>query len=29
MVAVHVIPRPHTNVDDVLPLGRAAKAAKK
>jgi microcompartment protein CcmL/EutN len=29
MVAVHVIPRPHANVDDVLPLGRAAKAAKK
>jgi ethanolamine utilization protein EutM len=29
MVAVHVIPRPHTNVDDVLPLGRGAKAAKK
>ena len=29
MVAVHVIPRPHTNVDDVLPLGRSAKAAKK
>ncbi len=29
MVAVHVIPRPHANVDDVLPLGRGAKAAKK
>ena len=29
MVAVHVIPRPHVNVDDVLPLGRGAKAAKK
>jgi microcompartment protein CcmL/EutN len=29
MVAVHVIPRPHANVDDVLPLGRSAKAAKK
>ena len=29
MVAVHVIPRPHPNVDDVLPLGRGAKAAKK
>jgi microcompartment protein CcmL/EutN len=29
MVAVHVIPRPHTNVDEVLPLGRATKAAKK
>ena len=23
MVAVHVIPRPHVNVDEVLPLGRA------
>jgi microcompartment protein CcmL/EutN len=22
VVAVHVIPRPHTNVDGVLPLGR-------
>jgi microcompartment protein CcmL/EutN len=22
LVAVHVIPRPHTNVDKVLPLGR-------
>ena len=29
MVAVHVIPRPHNNVDDVLPLGRGAKAPKK
>jgi ethanolamine utilization protein EutM len=29
MVAVHIIPRPHTNVDDVLPLGRSAKVAKK
>ena len=29
MVAVHVIPRPHTGVDDVLPLGRGVKAAKK
>ena len=29
MVAVHVIPRPHAGVDDVLPLGRATKAAKK
>jgi ethanolamine utilization protein EutM len=29
MVAVHVIPRPHANVDDVLPLGRGAKAPKK
>lgn len=22
LVSVHVIPRPHVNVDDVLPLGR-------
>src|SRR5216683_3229821 len=29
VVAVHVIARPHTNVDDVIPLGRGAKAAKK
>ena len=29
MVAVHVIPRPHANVDEVLPLGRGAKAIKK
>ena len=28
LVAVHVIARPHQNVDDVLPLGRI-KAAKK
>lgn len=26
IVAVHVIARPHTNVDLVLPLGRAAQA---
>jgi ethanolamine utilization protein EutM len=25
IVAVHVIPRPHVNVDAVLPLGRAEK----
>ena len=25
VVAVHVIPRPHANVDAVLPLGRADK----
>lgn len=24
MVAVHVIPRPHSNVDRILPLGRQA-----
>ena len=28
VVAVHIIPRPHTNVDMVLPLGREAEAAK-
>jgi microcompartment protein CcmL/EutN len=28
VVAVHIIPRPHTNVDMVLPLGRQAEAAK-
>jgi len=30
MVSVHVIPRPHVNVDTVLPLGRknAAKSSK-
>ena len=27
VVSVHIIPRPHQNVDDVLPLGRAAVAA--
>ena len=25
MVSVHIIPRPHTNVDEILPLGRAPK----
>jgi microcompartment protein CcmL/EutN len=24
IVAIHVIPRPHANVDEVLPLGRGA-----
>lgn len=24
LVSVHVIPRPHANIDEVLPLGRAA-----
>ncbi|KPJ85552.1 MAG: ethanolamine utilization protein EutM [Spirochaetes bacterium DG_61] len=24
VVTVHIIPRPHTNVDEVLPLGRGA-----
>jgi microcompartment protein CcmL/EutN len=28
VVAVHVIPRPHVNVDLVLPLGRTDQAAK-
>ena len=27
LVAVHVIPRPHKNLDDVLPLGRGGKSA--
>src|ERR1700687_4184538 len=29
LVAVHVIARPHDNVDTVIPLGRGNKAAKK
>ncbi|MBR6021013.1 MAG: BMC domain-containing protein [Kiritimatiellae bacterium] len=29
VIAVHVIARPHANVDEVLPLGRATKPAKK
>ena len=29
VVAVHVIARPHTNVDEVLPLGRGADSASK
>ena len=28
MVAVHVIPRPHVNVDAILPLGRQKEAKK-
>ncbi|MGH2593963.1 MAG: BMC domain-containing protein [Anaerolineae bacterium] len=28
VVSVHVIPRPHVNVDGVLPLGREAEAKK-
>jgi len=24
VVSIHVIPRPHTNIDEVLPLGRQA-----
>jgi ethanolamine utilization protein EutM len=26
LVSVHVIPRPHANLEDVLPIGKAAKA---
>ncbi len=29
VVAVHVIPRPHANIDLVLPLGRAPRAGSK
>jgi ethanolamine utilization protein EutM len=29
VVSVHVIPRPHVSVDEVIPLGRSGKAAKK
>ncbi len=29
VIAVHVIARPHANVDKLLPLGRTDKAAKK
>ncbi len=29
IVAVHIIARPHTNVDSVMPLGRGGEAAKK
>ncbi|MCZ7665409.1 MAG: BMC domain-containing protein [Thermoleophilia bacterium] len=28
VVSVHIIPRPHSNVDRVLPLGRQSEAAK-
>jgi len=28
VVSTHVIARPHTNIDDVLPLGRQGQAAK-
>ena len=28
LVSVHIIPRPHGNVDSVLPLGRAPKKTK-
>jgi microcompartment protein CcmL/EutN len=26
VVSVHIIPRPHTNLEDVLPIGRAAES---
>ena len=26
LVSVHVIPRPHANLEDTLPIGKAAKA---
>jgi len=29
VVSVHIIPRPHTNVDETLPLGRQSGGAKK
>jgi microcompartment protein CcmL/EutN len=29
LVSVHVIPRPHANIDDVLPLGRGKTTGKK
>jgi ethanolamine utilization protein EutM len=29
LVSVHVIPRPHANVDSALPLGRASNESKK
>ncbi len=29
VVATHVIPRPHANIDDSLPLGRQATATAK
>jgi len=28
LISVHVIPRPHTNIDRTLPLGRASKSGK-
>ena len=26
LVSVHVIPRPHANLEDILPIGKASKA---
>jgi microcompartment protein CcmL/EutN len=28
LIAVHVIPRPHQSLEDILPVGKAAAAAK-
>lgn len=28
LIAVHVIPRPHQNLEDILPIGKAPVAAK-
>lgn len=28
VISIHIIPRPHTNVDLILPLGRKEEAAK-
>jgi microcompartment protein CcmL/EutN len=28
LVSVHIIPRPHANIDEVLPLGRKGQASK-
>ena len=28
IISVHIIPRPHTNVDEVIPLGRGPKKSK-
>src|SRR5262249_38727937 len=28
LIAVHVIPRPHQNLEDILPIGKAQSAAK-
>ena len=29
LISVHIIPRPHSNIDEVLPLGRQGKKAGK
>jgi ethanolamine utilization protein EutM len=29
LVSVHVIPRPHSNLEDVLPIGKATTTSKK